>query len=395
MIDFMREADEMKQEIIQNRRQLHQMPELGLDLPETSRYVMDRLEKYGYEPQLCGASGVTAVCGSGGNVILLRGDMDALPMKEETGLPFASGNGNCHSCGHDLHTAMLLAAAKLLKKHESELNGRVKFMFQPGEEVLGGATEMIQHGLLENPHVDYAVGLHTSSGHGSMSDVGQITYKREYSTFSGDCIRITIHGKQAHGASPETGIDAINIAAHIITGLEELNCREVSNTERSIVLVGMIHGGDSCNTEAGTCVMEASVRAASQERRSFLKQRVKEISEGIALAFRGTAEVDFVYGMPPMYNDPRLCDCIPGYLEEMLGKEKVTELHEFGGTEDFTAVAERIPSIYFHIGTGSLAGPDVTHHNPKVLFDEAALPVGAAVYCQSAFRFLEDHPDKN
>jgi amidohydrolase len=391
MIEFLKEAENMKEEIVKNRRTLHQFAELGLDLPKTSAFVIDQLKSYGYEPQRCGKSGVTAVCGKSGKVILLRGDMDALPMKEETGLPFAAENGNCHSCGHDLHTAMLLAAAKILKQHESDLKGRVKFMFQPGEEVLGGADEMIKNGLLENPKVDFAVGLHTSSGHGEFSEVGKITYKSGYSTFSGDCIRITVHGKQAHGASPETGIDAINIAAHIITGLEELNCREVSNVERSIVLVGMIHGGDSCNTEAGTCVMEASVRAASQERRDFLKQRVKEISEGIALAFRGSAEVDFVYGMPPMYNDPALCSCIPGYLREMLGDDMVEELHEFGGTEDFTAVASRVPSVYFHIGTGSLAGPDVTHHNPKVLFDEDALSVGAAVYCQSAYRFLQEH----
>ena len=391
MTDYKAEALAMKDEIIEDRRVIHKYAELGLDLPKTSAYVIEKLKSYGIEPVRVGKSGVSAVIGQGGQVMMIRGDMDALPMAEQTGLPYAAENGNCHSCGHDLHTAMLLAAAKLLKAHESELKGRVKLMFQPGEEVLGGAAEMIADGLLENPHVDAAMGMHVSAGGTPVTKLGLISYKRDYSTFSGDCIRITIHGKQAHGGSPERGVDAINVAAHIITGLEELIAREVSNTERSVVLVGMIHGGDSCNTEAGTCVMEASVRAASAERRNFLKNRVKEISEGIALAFRATAEVEFVYGTAPMYNDPKMCDCVPGYCEELFGKDQVVELHEFGGTEDFTEVAEKVPSIYLHIGAGSLAGPEISHHNPKILFDEDVLPLGAAVYAHVAARYLEEH----
>ena len=194
MTDYRKEAEAIREEIVTNRRTIHGYAELGLDLPKTAAYVMEQLKSYGYEPQLCGKSGVTATVGNGGKVLLIRGDMDALPMAEQTGLPFAATNGNCHSCGHDLHTAMLLGAAKLLKEHENELKGTVKFMFQPGEEVLGGAEEMIAAGLMENPHVDAAMGMHVSSG-GKYSKVGLITYKREYSTFSGDMIRITVNGK--------------------------------------------------------------------------------------------------------------------------------------------------------------------------------------------------------
>ncbi len=391
MTDYKQEALSIKDEIIANRRTVHGFAELGLDLPKTSQFVFDKLTEYGYKPERCGKSGVTAVCGQGGKVLLLRGDMDALPMAEQTGLPFAATNGNCHSCGHDFHTAMLLAAAKLLKQHESELQGRVKFMFQPGEEVLGGAQEMVDHGILENPHVDYALGMHTSSGPGERTVSGRITYKREYSSFSGDCVIITVHGHQAHGSRPETGVDAINIAAHIVTALEELIAREVSNEERSVVLVGKIYGGDSCNTEAGTCTLEVSVRAASKERREFLLQRIKELAEGMALTFRGKADVNHIYGTGPLYNAPIMCDSIPKYLTELLGSDNVLELHEFGGTEDFSVVAERVPSIYLHVGTGHLAGEDVTHHNPHVLFDEQVLPIGAAVYAYCAARFLEEH----
>ena len=160
MIDYKKEAMEIKDEIIANRRQIHANPELGLDLPKTVEFVMEKLRSYGYDPQPCGRGGVVAMAGQGGKVMLLRGDMDALPMYEETGLPFASKVEACHSCGHDMHAAMLLGAARLLKAHESELKGRVKFMFQPGEEILGGAEEMIKNGLMENPKVDVAMGMH-------------------------------------------------------------------------------------------------------------------------------------------------------------------------------------------------------------------------------------------
>ncbi len=392
MTDYRKEAEAIKAEIIENRRAVHQFAELGLDMPKTAAFIEEKLRSYGIEPRRYGKCGVSAVVGpeDTGKVIMIRGDMDALPMPEQTGLPFAATNGNCHSCGHDFHCTMLLAAAKLLKAHESELKGRVKFMFQPGEEVLGGANEMIAAGLLEDPHVDAAVGMHVSSG-GEHCELGRITFKSGYSTFSGDFVQVTVHGKQSHGSTPEKGVDAINIAAHIVTGLEELISREISNTERSVVLVGKIAGGDSCNTQAGTCVLDISVRAASAERRSFLKQRIKEISEGIAAAFRGTADVVYVYGMPPMYNDPAMAECIPSYAAEIVGADKVEELHEFGGTEDFTAVAEKVPSVFLHLGTGAIAGRDISHHNPKIIFDEDALPIGAAVYAHVAARYLEEH----
>ena len=234
-------------------------------------------------------------------------------------------------------------------------------------------------------------------GHPASHIAYCVKYDSVHGRFDGEVVgndedsTVTVNGKQSHGASPEAGVDAITIAAHIVTGLEELISREVSNKERSIVLTGKIYGGDSCNTQAGTCVLEVSVRAASAERRDFLKKRVKEISEGIALAFRGTADVEYVYGMPPMYNHPDMYNCVPDYIAEIVGEENVIELQEYGGTEDFTAVAEKVPSIYVNIGTGNIAGPGITHHNPKIIFDEDALPIGTAVYCQTAVRWLEEH----
>ncbi len=391
MIDFKQEALAMKDEIIQNRRTIHQNPELGLDLPKTVAFVKEQLRSYGIEPQDCGKGGITATIGQGGKVILLRGDMDALPMFEETDLPFSSSIEACHSCGHDCHAAMLLGAAKLLKEHESELKGRVKFMFQPGEEILGGAAEMIAHGLLENPHVDAAIGMHVSSGHPGHDEVGSVYYYDGYSTFSGDYIRIDVVGKQSHGAASYIGVDAINIAAHIVVALQEIIAREIPSSEPCVVLVGKIYGGSSCNTMSGECSLDVSVRAGTAEMRAFLKQRVKEIAEGTAKTFRGEAIVTNVYGMPPMYNHPDMVGCVPGYLKELLGETNVVQLFERGGTEDFTAVAELVPSIYVNLGTGHEAGPEITHHNPKILFNEDALPLGTAVYAHAAARYLEEH----
>ena len=393
MTDYLKEAQEMAEEIVKNRRVFHGYAELGFDLPKTVNYVLEKLASYGIEAKRCGKGGVTAVIGKEGPVLILRGDMDALPMYEETGLEFASDHEACHSCGHDCHTAMLLGAAKLLKAHENELKGRVKLMFQPAEELLGGAADMIANGLMEDPKVDAAIGMHVATGKEPISQVGNVSFFDGYSTFSGDYIRIDVEGKQAHGSQPQAGVDAINIAAHIVLALQELMARETSMGEPCVVLVGKIYGGSSCNTMSGECSLDVSVRAASAPMRAFLKQRVHEIAQGTAMTFRGKATVTDVYGMPPMYNHPDMVACVPGYLGELLGKEHVIQRTERGGTEDFTAVAELVPSIYLSIGAGHLAGEDITNHNPKVLFDERTLPIGAAVYAYTAARFLEEHAE--
>ena len=391
MTDYRKEAEIIKEDIVHDRRIIHGYAETAFDLSKTTAYVKDRLTSFGVVPKDCGKAGVTAVVGSGSPCIMLRADMDALPMKEESGLDFASTGGSCHSCGHDMHTAMLLGAAKLLKDHESELKGSVKFMFQPAEEILGGAADMIASGLLNDPKVDAAIGMHVGAGNGAKSATGLVGYKKAYQTFSGDFVKVIIEGIQAHGSMPEKGVDAINIAAHIVTALHELSAHEVTNTERSVVLVGKIYGGSSCNTESGECTLEISVRAESREMRAFLKKRVKEISEGIATTFRGRAIVEYVYGMPPLYNDPTMTDAVSGYARELLGDDGVYEYSEISGTEDFSVVSENVPSSYLFIGAGNIAGEGITVHNPKIIFDEGVLPVGSALYAYTAARWLEDN----
>lgn len=391
MTDYRSEAEKIKAEIIENRRTVHGFAETAFDLPQTVAFVEEKLRGLGLSPKRVGKAGISCLIGkSGGKTVLLRADMDALPMQEQTGLPFAAQNGNCHSCGHDCHTAMLLGAAQLLKEHEAELAGQVKLMFQPAEEKLAGAQDMIDNGILENPAVDAAIGLHVLVGAGSLSEPGTLSYKPGCASFSGDAIRITIRGKDAHGSTPQLGVDAINIAAHIILALQAIPAREISCNDRDVVLVGMVQGGTSCNTNAGECVLEASVRSDSREGRAFLKQRVKEISEATAAVFRGRAEVEFVYGMPSLYNDEKLCGLVDGFCREVAGAEHVRINPELSGTEDFTMVADRVPAVFLNIGAGSEAGGHVCGmHNPGMTVEEDVLPLGTAVYAHCAARYLE------
>ena len=383
-------SEELKKEIIENRRELHKRAEIGFDLPETRAYVAKKLREYGYEPVELGG-GITCTVGAGGKTILLRADMDALPMKEESGLDYACETGNCHSCGHDCHTAMLLGAAKALKEMEGELKGTVKFMFQPAEELLGGAAAMIEAGLLENPKVDAAFGLHVAAG---LEDSYSGTVRCTHGTMnrSGDAIKVTVTGRDAHGSTPERGIDAISIAARIVLALEELVAKEIPSKEDSVVLVGKIAGGTTCNSVAGSAVLEISVRTEGHEERAFLKRRVKEIAQGIAAVYRGSAEVEYQYGMPPLVNHEDMMNEFIGYMNEFLPEGSVREVPGQGGCEDFTMVCERVPAIFLMLGAGDKgSGYEYSMHHPSMRVDENALPVGTEVYVNCAVRWLEEH----
>lgn len=390
MMDFEKKANAIEEELKENRRTVHAFAETGFELPKTVDFVCKKLREYGYQPKLVGKSGVSCTVGKGGKTVLLRADMDALPMAEETGLPFAAENGNCHSCGHDCHTAMLLGAARLLKEEEASLKGTVKFMFQPAEELLAGATDMIEAGILEDPHVDAAMAMHLMVGT-DYSKAGHIFYTPGTAMFSGDAIRITVKGKEAHGSTPENGVDAITIASHIVINLQEIIAREVPCTEEAVLIVGKIEGGHTCNTLAGTAVMEASIRAVTEERRQMLKDRLKAVAEDTARLFRGEATVDFVYGMGPLVNQPELTQEFAGYCMELLPKENCHEMPVVAGSEDFTSVAAKVPSIYISLGAGSQGeGHSCGMHNPSMVPEESVLPEGAALYCHCAARYLEE-----
>ncbi len=389
MNPYLEGAQALESEIVANRRALHAFAETGFDLPQTLALVEERLRAYGLEPRRVGRAGIGCTLGKPGKTVLLRADMDALPMQEATGLPFAAQNGNCHACGHDCHTAMLLGAARLLKEREAGLNGTVKLMFQPAEEQLAGAKDMIDAGILENPRVDAAIALHVMAGN-EYGASGTVHYAKGPLNFSGDALRIVIMGRNAHGASPEKGVDAINIAAHIVIALQEIIAREVPASDQAVVLVGTIKGGDTVNTLGGHAEMTVSLRAANETMRAYLKSRVKEIAENTARTFRGTAEVEFTYGIGPMSNDGNLSLEVGGYCEALLGAEKVFQISISAGSEDFTYVAQAVPSVMLYLGAGGVEeGYTHSMHHPAMVLNEKALPLGAALYAYCAEQYLQ------
>lgn len=387
---YLKRAGELAQELTDHRRTVHGYAETAFDLPKTLALVEAELKSYGYEPVRMGRAGISCTAGKPGKCILLRADMDALPMTEETGYEFAATNGNCHSCGHDCHVSMLLAAAKMLKEREAELKGTVKFMFQPAEEKLAGAQDMIDAGILENPKVDAAIGLHVAVGWDN-SDLGRILYARGPAMYAANAIRIRVEGKSAHGSTPFAGVDAITIAAHIVIGLQEILAREIPCTEHSIVTIGKINGGDTENTIGGHAEMWGAIRTTSYENLDFLLKRVQEISAGIAATYRGTAVAEKVYGIGPLYNDPDLSDRIGKYCRELMGSEKVDDIGTRFGTEDFAVIGEKVPSVMLNIGAGSIGeGCDRTLHHAGMTLKEEVLPLGAAVYAYCAERYLSE-----
>lgn len=362
---ILEEAKNMSQELIEKRRYLHMNAETGFNLTKTLKFVETELINMGYKPIHCGKSGLVAIAGGKkkGKVFLIRADMDALPIKEETGLEFASNNACMHACGHDMHTAMMLGAAKILKKYEDEINGTVKLMFQSAEEIFEGSQDMIENGILENPTVDVALMIHVMAN--TPFEAGTVIVSSPgVSAPAADYFEIKIQGSGCHGSMPNTGVDPINVAAHILLALQEINARELSVTEKAVLTIGTLNSGNISNAIPDTAVMGGTVRTYDEETRKFIKIRIKEISENIAKTFRAKAEVLFGSGCPTLVNDKELSKCIFKYTEELLGKEKAFTVEELNsmsgagqlsksaGSEDFAYVSQQIPSIMLALAAG-------------------------------------------
>lgn len=402
---LLQEAKSFEAKLIETRHYLHTHPETGFDLSETKAFVKKELTDMGYEPIECGKAGLIALAGGKkpGKVFLVRADMDALPMSEEADVDFASQNGKMHACGHDMHTTMLLGAAKLLKEHENEIEGTVKLMFQPAEEIFEGSHDMIENGLLKNPDVDAAMMIHVMAGvpipTGTIivSDGGVSAPAADYFT-------IQIQGKGCHGSMPNNGIDPITAAAHIITGLQEIHARELSIFDEAVLTIGTIHAGNAANVIPDTAELSGTIRTYDEEVRAYLKQRITEIATGIASSFRATAQVSFGSGCPTLKNDNDLSACSLQYVRELLGASKAFSVGQLNamsgggktskstGSEDFAYVSQEVPSIMFAYAAGQ---PDQGYcypqHHPKVKFNEEVLANGSAVYAYTAMRWLEDH----
>ncbi|MFD1900473.1 M20 metallopeptidase family protein [Enterococcus termitis] len=385
-------AEGLQEELVEIRRHLHQNPEIGMELPQTVAFVKAKLIEYGYSPQPCGESGITVVAGKkAGKTFLLRGDMDALPIHELTDLPFKSTNEYMHACGHDMHTTMLLGAAKLLKEFEDELDGQVKLLFQPGEEILSGSKVCIENGVLENPKVDAGMMLHVFPF--PSLRVGQIIPTPE-GTFmaSADWFEIKIKGRGGHGSQPETSIDPINVAVHIYTALQELSAREIGSEERFVLTIGEFTGGTpgASNIIPETTVMKGTLRTLKEEVRVQVKERMTAIAENIAKAFRAEAEVVFTNGCTTNVNDPELAGFTKQSLIDTFGAERIVDLPisaPLMGSEDFGEISQLIPTATVLLVASE---ENINLHNPAIVFDESVLKEGAKVYSDTAISWLKN-----
>lgn len=381
-------ATAIQKEIINNRRTVHNHAETGFDLPKTKSFVMEKLREMGYHPIEVGKCGVSATVGNGGKTILLRADMDALPMKEESGLSYASENGCSHSCGHDTHTAMLLGAAKLLKEREESLAGTVKLMFQPAEELLLGAQDMIEAGILENPKVDAAMSIHINS----TLPIG-IGIKTGPRFASSNNFRITITGKGCHGAMPEKGVDPVMIGAHILIGAQEIITREISYIDGATLTMGHFEGGSTFNIIPSEAIIEGTMRTFSGETQAYLKKRLPELVAIIAQTYRGYAELEYKCDCPVLVNDPLFSMEISSYIEAMAADSfGVFDASPSAGSEDFAFICNRVPGCMLSLGAQN-ADKEKRYplHNPKMIIDEKALPVGTAVFVECAVKWLENN----
>lgn len=384
-------ALQLQEETIAHRRFFHTHAEVGLEMPKACDYVTKTLSALELTPRPCG-KGITATLGSGGKTILLRADMDALPMAEESGEPFACPTGKqAHTCGHDLHAAMLLTAAKILKEQESKLEGTVKFMFQPAEEPLEGARNMIEAGILEDPKVDAALACHVTSGH---APVGTILYNDTGTMMhSADGFEITIRGKSGHGAYPQMAIDPINIAVHVYLALDAIVNREVSSEKSCVLTFGSIHAGTAYNIIPDIATLEGTLRTNHPESRTHMLKRIEEAVCQTAALYDGTGDIRFFSNNPPLICNPALTREIVGYLKEL----EIPNISTIPGitasaSEDFAAVTERVPGSFLYLSAGfpNHQG-DAPAHNSKVRFNENVLPIGAGGLAHCALRWLAEH----
>ena len=395
---ILREAKALQEEIKSHRLWLHTHAETGFDLTETKPYVKSALMKMGYTVQECGKAGlVTTVGKPGGKVLLLRADMDALPIAEEADVDFACQNGRMHACGHDMHTAMLLGAAKLLKAHESELDGMVKLMFQPAEEIFEGSKDMIASGVLENPRPDAALMIHVAAG--MPLPAGTVVSAPGVSAPAADYFTIRVHGKGCHGSAPQNGIDPLTAAAHILIALQEIHARELSASDEAVLTIGTFHAGEAGNVIPDTATMGGTIRTYDEKTRAYLKERMTAIAQNIAEAFRAGAEVSFGSGCPTLVNDKGLSEKVTGYLKDLLGANRAFTTAELnggkpargGGSEDFAYVSHEVPSLMLALAAGEPSkGYPYPQHHPKVKFDESVLSTGAAVFVDCALQYLRE-----
>ncbi len=383
------EAQALLPETVELRRKIHRRPEIGLTLPRTQAAVLEALA--GLPLTVRKGERITSVVatlagGRPGPTVLLRADMDALPLREETGLPFASEvDGAMHACGHDAHTAMLVGAARLLAAHRDDLAGRIVFMFQPGEEGYHGARFMLEEGLLEGDAPVAAFALHVTH----RQPAGAVATRPGPVAASGDTIKILVRGRGGHASSPHDCLDPIPIACEIVQAFQTLVTRRVSVFDPAVLTIARIEAGTTRNVIPETASLLGTVRTLSEETRTTLLEGVRRVAEGIAAAHGAEATVELVRGYPVTVNDDAVAGAVLEVAGELLGRERAQTMRSpMMGSEDFSYVIQRVPGALAFLGTRPDTGEAFPNHSNRMLLNESALSTGIAMHAAVALRFL-------
>ncbi|MBA2289527.1 MAG: amidohydrolase [Chloroflexia bacterium] len=387
------DVDEILPGVVADRRHLHANPELAFEEFETAQFVTERLQALGVEDIRTGI-GKTGVTGlirgnrGDGKVVMLRADMDALPILEENDADYRSTvDGKMHACGHDAHTAMLLGSTRLLMDLRDQFAGTVKVLFQPAEEVPpGGAIEMIRDGALENPRVDVVFGLHVAS----ELEAGKIGVRAGAASAGSDRFRITVQGRGGHAARPNDAIDPVVVGAHIVTAFQTLVSRETDPTQAAVVTVGSIVAGDAFNVIPDTAEIKGTIRTLDPEVRARMEERLPELARGIGAAMRADVTVQFIKGYPGMVNDEEMSEVVRQAATDVVGADNVVESKTGLGGEDFAYFLLERPGCFFRVGTRNNERNIVYgHHHPKFDVEEDGMAPGIATTVQTVLNYLK------
>lgn len=391
-MDINKLSKDVLSEVIEWRRYLHQIPETGIDLPKTSEYICGVLDKLGiaYEKGVGLESAIVATIKGGngqGKTIALRADMDALPMREETGLDFASKTENMHACGHDGHTAILLGAAKVLNDIKDKFSGEIIFLFQPGEEISAGAEPMIKAGCLNG--VDAVMGIHI----GNISTEGKpgiALFSKGSMMACLDKWTMKIKGVGSHGAYPHNSHDPVVMTANIISALQTIVSRELDPVDPGVITIGKVSGGTAYNIIPEEVELEGTARSVKQETREYIAKRIGEVAKHIAQASKGEIEYDYTFGAPPVVNDEEFTSSAMESARKVLGEENVQLMdNPVMGGEDFAYYLKEVPGTFIFLSNPlEIDGQYYPHHNPKFAIDEDYFDRGIALFVQTTLDFL-------
>ena len=382
-------AGELSDELISIRRKIHQNPEIGFDLPKTTALVAEKLKAYGIEFKKVGKAGISAVLGNaeaGGKTFLLRADMDALPIQEKTGLPFGSQvPGVMHACGHDVHTANLLAVGELLFRTRERWNGKVKLVFQPAEELspVGGSRGMLESGYLDDAKAVYGLHVWPDLPHGKVGvKAGPLMAATDHFT-------ITIHGKTAHGAKPDQGIDAVVLGAQFVMAAQSIVSRKVDPLDNAVVTFGIFNAGTRYNIIAGECVLDGTVRTLNENTRDMIEDSMRKLLDAICLQSGATADIVYGRGYPALVNHERDAALIKKTAVSLFGEEDVVDVKNPAmPAEDFSFYLREKEGAFVWLGTAQEGKTPWPLHNSRFDVDEDILWRGAALLAQTAIDYL-------